>query len=135
MPAAAWIPAVAGVVGGVLGSKSDNKGLQGLAPSLVQGGLGLTGSFLQKSAMDDSAEAQLAAQREALAYEREKDEERRRQYEARERQLSPFRMGAASVLAKYGIDVPIEDAAPPDMAAQEPLVNLAVLGARRPYGR
>lgn len=141
MPIAAWIPAVAGVAGSLVAGRNDST--KGLAGPLLQGGLGITGNLLATDAQREAAD-------EALAFQREKEEQRRRewemereakqrQWEAQQRFLSPYRRAGASVLAAYGIDIP-EDYMEPQLS---PEVETAVppnpytLGAlgTRTFGR
>lgn len=128
------IAAGAGLAGSIFAGKSENKGISGLAPAILQGGTGLAGSLLQSGAAKDAAKSQERSAAAALDFER--DNERRRRFEfdqdradrmkaheARERAFEPYRLAAAGVLKKY---IPQYDfnAVPPEEQIQtlEPMV-------------
>lgn len=87
-----------------------------MPPAIVAAGIGaagmLGGSILGARSAGKAADTQAKAAADALAFEKEQEAKRERQWEADQRRLSPYRLAAASVLAKYGIDIPMEDAAP-----------------------
>lgn len=132
-----------------------------MPPAIIAAGVGaagaLGGGILQSRAAGKASDLQARATEQALEFEREREARRREEYdreqrqkqeqwEADQRRLSPYRLAAASVLAKYGIDIPAADAAPtPDLtdpSASPPEVQtmggnlgqLGQFGMRRPYG-
>ena len=97
----------------------------------VTGGAGIVGGILQSRSASGAAKIQQQAADQALAFEREREARRRQEYDierqdrerahaAREQALNPYRQSGASVLARYGIQIPtnyMEEpaAAPPGM--------------------
>lgn len=78
----------------------------------------------------------------ALEFEKEREAAKQRQWEADQRRLAPYRQAAASVLAKYGIQVPMDDGGPeppPEgpQALPRPQASPYTLGAlgAQAYGR
>ena len=90
-----------------------------IVAAAIPAAAGLAGSVIASRGASGAAKTQAAAGAEALQFEREREKRRQYEYdqqqeqqraahEAEQRRLEPFRRAAASVLAKYGIQVPIE---------------------------
>ena len=91
---------------------------------------GVAGSIIGSRSASGAAKIQQQAADQALAFEREREARRRQEYDierqdrerahtAREQALNPYRQAGASVLARYGIQIPTnymeEQAPPPEM--------------------
>lgn len=103
-----------------------------MPPAIIAAGVGaagtLGGGIIASRQAGRAADTQQRAASEALQFEREREQRRQYEYdqqqrqqreahEAEQRRLEPYRRAAASVLARYGIQVPIEQEPPPDVAA------------------
>lgn len=125
------IAAGAGLAGSIIAGKSKNQNVSGLAGDILGAGTGIAGSLFADRGSSRAADASMQANREALAFEREREmrrrqeydqerSERRAQFEANERRLAPYRQAAASVLAKYGVQIPLNEPQAPPMGAPPP---------------
>ena len=119
-------------------------GTAALIGSGIEGVSELFGASKAAGAAKAASEAQSRSASEAIAFEREKEMRRRQEYdqelqmkkeayEAEQRRLGPYRHAAASVLARYGIQIPMEEepapaAAGPQAAPFSPQTPPAPLG-------
>lgn len=99
---------------------------EAVVAAAITGAAQLGGSALQSRSANRGYDAQAQAQRDALEFEREREETRRaeaeeirrlqqEQYQAYQQYRQPFRTAAHSILSKYGIGTP---APPPDVAPE-----------------
>lgn len=115
-----------------------------VAAPLIGAGSSLLGAGIASRGQSRAADASMQANREALAFEREREMRRRQEYdqeraeqraqfEANERRLAPYRQASASVLAKYGIQIPMNEPAPSMAGAPSPAVGVPPMPPVNPF--
>lgn len=124
MPAAVAVPAIAAVVGGGLKVGAD-----------------IYGAKKQTKANREANELQMQGIREQIAFERERDNEARRQWDAEQQRRAPYREMADSLIRKqagqFGLSIAPRQPEMPPMPQQQPMSDpLAGLrNNRRPQPR
>ena len=119
---------VAGGTGGVAGGTSvaggtaagSGGGAMAWAPSAIQAGGQIGGAAIGGKGAKDAARIQQQSAREALYFEREKEAERRRQYQ---QAFDIWNASRTALLDRYGISLPASATAFPGAPPQSPNVT------------